>query len=804
MKTFSKNAMVTVLAVSFVFVMFGFTGPIPAFAATTPSLGAAATYAILSSTYTNTTAGTTITGDIGFTTGPAVAPLGVHTNYGSGAPYATAGIDQGTALAALSPQACTFTFAAGAINLSTDTTHGPIGVYTPGVYCSTGAMNVGGPLNLNGSGTYIFRAVGALTSTVGAVVTLLGGASAGDVFWTPTQATTLAANTVFVGTVIDDAGITVGANSNWIGRALAFGGTVKTDTDTIATPTSAATLHVIKQVINDSGGIAIASNFSVHVRHTGSDVLGSPTVGTITPGTTYLLAAGTYAVDENTNSYYTKTFSGDCDISGNITLAAGDNKTCTITNDDIGVVPSTLRVIKHVINDNSGTAIASNFTVHVKLLGADVLGSPEAGLESPGTTFLLPVGTYVVSENPNALYTQTFSGDCDSSGNVTLAAGNNKTCTITNDDIPPATSSPTDNTITVIKHVINDNGRTATYTDFPLFINGNPVTSGESIRFAPGIYTVTETGSTNYTTTFSGDCDAAGRINHGGLNTHNDICIVTNNDIGTPVVVPPVPPLIDVVKVPSPLALPAGPGSVTYTYTLRNIGTVPVTNVTMIGDTCSPIILSSGDTNGDAKLDVNETWIHTCTTTLSATHTNTVVATGRANGLSATDIASATVVVGEPIVPPLIHVTKVPSPLTLLAGGGMVTYTKRVTNPGTVALSNIGITDDECGPVAYVSGDTNGDAKLDITETWVYTCRTNLTATTVNTATASGEANGLVARDFAIATVVVAAAVAPVPALPNTGFSPEGKNSPLDIIVLSGIFMLATISFAVVIKKSTI
>ncbi len=142
--------------------------PVAAFAATTPSLGSSATYGVLGSTYTNTSAGTTVNGDVGFTTGPAVAPAGVHTNYGSGAPYATAGTDQGAALTNLNSQTCTFTFAAGAINLSTDTTHGAIGVYTPGVYCSTGAMNVGGPLNLNGSGTYIFRAVGALTSTAGA------------------------------------------------------------------------------------------------------------------------------------------------------------------------------------------------------------------------------------------------------------------------------------------------------------------------------------------------------------------------------------------------------------------------------------------------------------------------------------------------------------------------------------------------------------------------------------------------------------------------------------------------------------
>ena len=109
---------------------FGLVGAVITLAATTPSLGAATTYGVLGSTYTNTSAGTIVSGDVGFTTGPAVVPLGTHTNYGSGAPYTTAGVDQGSALSALAAQSCTFTFAGGAIDLSTDTTHGPIGVYT--------------------------------------------------------------------------------------------------------------------------------------------------------------------------------------------------------------------------------------------------------------------------------------------------------------------------------------------------------------------------------------------------------------------------------------------------------------------------------------------------------------------------------------------------------------------------------------------------------------------------------------------------------------------------------------------------
>ena len=96
----------------------------------------------------------------------------------------------------------------------------------------------------------------------------------------------------------------------------------------------------------------------------------------------------------------------------------------------------------------------------------------------------------------------------------------------------------------------------------------------------------------------------------------------------------------------------------------------------------------------------------------------------------------------------------------------MVAYTYEVTNPATIALSNVQIADDKCGAVKYVSGDANGDSKLDVNETWTYTCKTYLTNTTTNTVTVSGQADGLTARDFAIATVVVAPVV---PKLPNTG-----------------------------------
>jgi uncharacterized repeat protein (TIGR01451 family) len=413
-----------------------------------------------------------------------------------------------------------------------------------------------------------------------------------------------------------------------------------------------------------------------------------------------------------------------------------------------------------------------------------------------GSTF---VGNIIASRNITLVSGATVNGRVISLNSSITTDGNvvsGPTCASA--PVAASGSSAPVGTVNIVKTVINDNGGTMTVADFPLFVNGTPVISGQTNNFpAPaGVYSVTETSNAGYTQSFSGDCDVNGNFN---LYRGNHIfCIITNNDIGAPIV-PPVPPLIDVLKVPNPLALPNGPGLVEYSYILHNIGTVPVTDITMVGDTCSPIILISGDTNGDSKLDLNETWVHTCSTTLTETHTNTVVATGWANGITAVDIASAHVVVGLPIVPPLIHVTKTPSALTLPARGGMITYTKQVTNPGTVPLTNVRLTDDKCSPVNYISGDTNRDSKLDPSETWIYTCRTNLTATTVNTVIASGDANGLTARDIALATVVVAMAV---PGLPNTGIAPGGIFTLLNIIILVTISLFGAVLLVIIRKRS--
>src|SRR5438477_6799576 len=178
------------------------------------------------------------------------------------------------------------------------------------------------------------------------------------------------------------------------------------------------------------------------------------------------------------------TTSADC--SG--TIAVGHNKTCTVTNNDQA---AHLIVIKHVINDNGGTAVASNFTMSVT--GSSPSPASFAGVESPGTTVTLNAGSYSVGETGLPGYTGSSSAYCTGS----IAVGQTKTCTITNDDQPAH--------LTLVKNLINSHGGTATLLNFPLTAAGPTSMSGVSgtaavtnVAVNAGTYTLSEPGAYGY------------------------------------------------------------------------------------------------------------------------------------------------------------------------------------------------------------------------------------------------------------------------------------------------------------------
>src|SRR6185437_11442887 len=122
---------------------------------------------------------------------------------------------------------CTQSFGSATDLATTNSTNQTtLGYYEPGVYCIGGAQSIGtAGITLNGTGTYVFRSTGALNTVASSHMMLVNVANASDIFWTPVV-TTLGATSNFTGTVIDPAGITMGTDVTWLGRALAFGNTV--------------------------------------------------------------------------------------------------------------------------------------------------------------------------------------------------------------------------------------------------------------------------------------------------------------------------------------------------------------------------------------------------------------------------------------------------------------------------------------------------------------------------------------------------------------------------------------------------
>lgn len=268
-------------------------------------------------------------------------------------------------------------------------------------------------------------------------------------------------------------------------------------------------LTVHKVVINH-GGNKTTADFAPY------NVDGSP----VTLDQANFYSIGSHTVTETPDANYTATFSDACDSNGNVTLTAGDDKTCTITNEE---KPAKIIVNKVVVNDNGGTKVVSDFPLFVGQTGV-----------TSGATNTFDSGSYIVSETNQTGYTGTISGECDANGNVTLVAGQTKTCTITNDDNAPA--------LHLRKTVTNDNGGSALTTAWTLTATGTggsptnlsgttPVDSGPT--FKADNYALAEiNGPSGYT---------AGAWNCGGATmpdaTHvtvplggNVTCTINNDD----------------------------------------------------------------------------------------------------------------------------------------------------------------------------------------------------------------------------------------------------------------------------------
>jgi hypothetical protein len=256
-------------------------------------------------------------------------------------------------------------------------------------------------------------------------------------------------------------------------------------------------LTVTKVVVNDNGGTLAVADFPLFVDTT-----------SVTSGVKNGFDAGNHTVSETEDDGYTATITGDCAADGSVTLALGDDKSCTITNDD---KPGTLIVKKVVDNENGGTLAADDFSFQVD-------GATAVDFEADGQNDLtVNAGTYDVTEPTVAGYTTSYDNCTD----VVVTNGGSATCTITN------TAQAA--TLIVKKVVVNDNGGALAAEDFSFQVDGGTAIDFEAdgqnnLTVDAGTYDVTEPAVEGYDTTYENCTDIV--IALGGTAT----CTITNDD----------------------------------------------------------------------------------------------------------------------------------------------------------------------------------------------------------------------------------------------------------------------------------
>ncbi|WP_198293619.1 DUF7507 domain-containing protein, partial [Algoriphagus resistens] len=193
------------------------------------------------------------------------------------------------------------------------------------------------------------------------------------------------------------------------------------------------------------------------------------------------------------------------------------------------------------------------------------------------------------------------------------------------------------------------------------------------------------------------------------------------------------------------------PGDViVYNIEVENTGNVSISNV-MITDSqaTSGPEYSSGDTNSNDILEVDETWVFTASYEVTqedidnGSFTNSATVTGDPTAGDLEDATGQTT--ANAILNPSWTLSKSAAESDFDAVGDVINFTIALENTGNVSIQNPIVTDPGASsPPAYLSGD-DGDGVLEVGETWEFTATHVVSQEDIdsggytNTATASGD-----------------------------------------------------------------
>jgi uncharacterized repeat protein (TIGR01451 family) len=437
---------------------------------------------------------------------------------------------------------------------------------------------------------------------------------------------------------------------------------------------------------------------------------GGQVTNTYDVGTSYSVTETLGNGDGVDAAVWESSFSADCQGS----LAAGDEKTCTVTNKR----KPKLTVVKEIIGGDGST-----FDISVG--GTKVLD--DAGDGASDTRTYAP-GSYGVSEtlgNGDAIpggWSTSFSSDC-AQATVTLAYGDDKTCTITNSKLP---------ILNVIKNVV---GGLKTPGDFQISVSGNDPNpssfagsaAGTVVTLLPGGYSVSENEDPHYAASYSADCKD-GQIDYG----ETKICTITNTRK---------PSSITIEKVAEPTSVPEPGGSVTFTFAIRNTSPADTVTITELDDSIYGDLFARGNCDAlenkqlapaDGAAGGPDEATCSFSTTVSGNvgdeHHNVATVTGHdEDERPVTDEDFADVAFTD--VAPSIEVIKTANPETLPEPGGPVEFTVQVKNSSVstdpVTITSLVDDPDGAGPAGAIDLDGKGscDVPQVIQPGGTYTCK---------------------------------------------------------------------------------
>ncbi|PWQ98013.1 DUF7507 domain-containing protein [Leucothrix arctica] len=416
----------------------------------------------------------------------------------------------------------------------------------------------------------------------------------------------------------------------------------------------------------------------------------------------------------------------------------------------------------YLVTNTGNVTITSPITVNDNLIPANDISCdawPATGV-APAATYSC-VGTYTITLNDVAIGSTT---------NLATATDGTTTSPTDSATIPNGATSAITLTKTSVDTTFATLGQTLTYT-YTVQNTGNAslvedisVSDNKINDGALFVCWTSTTANPDFTAGETISCEATYLVTQADL----DDGFVTNEAsaeaayLGTSIYSPAVDLTINADQTPSwtldktSSSTPTQAGDVAvYSFSLENTGNVSITGVTLTDAQCdvAPTTPDSGDLNANSVLDTGETWVYSCSHTVtqaeidagSVDNSASAIGTPAGGTLPAAPASNSI-----PVAPTPSWTLDKTSSSTPTQQGDIAVYSFSLENMGNVSISTVTLTDAKCdaAPTAPDSGDLNANLVLDTDEAWVYSCNHTVTQAEIdagsvdNSASASGTPTG--------------------------------------------------------------